>query len=519
MSSPQASPQALVQKHLYQLPTCVLEVRLERSPLSEWSERAIAQNLQFRLALASGQSWFSNKQRVIKGDRTQLGKLIVAVADYVDRFLADDLVTNLTHKLSIPGLSRLNLSTLQLFDLISNLEQFAIEVTILPTVELEVKRISPAWLKIAAIVVATVGISTSAVTLIFRSPTPELVTSSDRDREVAEKPANSQREPDAISSARPKESTTVSPTPKSMPAQERSLQQQQTTKQTPVSPAPSTSQSPKRESPPSPIIAQSPSLEEPSSPSPQPLPQDKKDIGSSQTPSTASKPKPVESQLESPSPSSSLSRTITPPLKQQATENKDENLNRDRQTLGSGTIASENSDRHNLPASQPSQPAYKPAPPPPTPISQPKPNRSPSVAKRPETEGFTTRYGRRSPSLPAPATAPATTPAAAVTAAPNRSAYIQVKNIATNLNQDVKASLTNYLKAISLSTDRSGAVVLDISIERGKVVQIQFNLEASTLKDRAVMSQIERSLLNWQPPISTDGKIRSIVDVQKKSDR
>ncbi|WP_019501431.1 after-VIT domain-containing protein [Pseudanabaena sp. PCC 6802] len=509
-----SSPQALVQKHLYELPTCVLEVQSQRSPLSEWSDRPIAQNLQFRLTLESSQSWFSKKQRVIQGDRTQLGKLIVAVADYVDRFLSDDLVTNLTHKLSVPGLSRLNLSTLQLFDLVSNLEQFAIDVTILPTVELEVKRITPAWLKIAAIVIATVGISTSAVTLIFRSPTPELVTSSNRDREVAEKSADSQREPDAISSARPKESAPVSPSPKSAPDREQSLPHQ-TTKQTPAS-APSTSRSPKRESPPDPIIALSPSPVEPSpTSSPPPLPDnpDKIDkVVSSQSP-PASK---IEGgQLESPSPSSSLPRTITPPIKPQTTENKDENLRRDRQTLGSGTIAAENSDRHNLPASPPTQPAYKPAPLPPAPMSQPTPDRSPSIVKRPETEGFTTKYGQRSQSLPVPAPVPVTTPAA-VTAPPNRSATIQVGNIETNLSQDVKDSLTKHLQAIGLSANRSGAVVFDISIERGKVVQIQFDLDASTLKDKAVMSQIERSLLNWQPPISTNGKIRLSVDVRHR---
>ena len=38
----------------YELPTCLLEVWTERSPLSDWQFITVAQNLSFRLQLAQG---------------------------------------------------------------------------------------------------------------------------------------------------------------------------------------------------------------------------------------------------------------------------------------------------------------------------------------------------------------------------------------------------------------------------------------------------------------------------------
>lgn len=510
-----SSPQALVQKHLYELPTCVLEVQSERSPLSEWSERPIAQNLQFRLALESGQTWFSPGQKIIQGNQVGLGKLIVAVADYVDRYLADDLVTNLTHKLSVPGLARLNLSTLQLFDLVSNLEQCAIDMTILPTVELEVKRITPAWLKIAAIAIATIGISTSAVTLIFRSPNPELVTSSNRDREVVEKPANSQREPDAISAARPRESATASPSPQ--PKSDLELQGR-ISKQVPTSAAPSTSQPPEMESPPNlmpgrdssanPVIVQSPPPVEPSSPSPQP---DKVDqVASSQTPKPEAQPE--QTQRDRPIPSSSSPREIVPPPKPLDLESKDENLRRDRQTPNSGTVASPNSDRDRSQTSNEplNEPQTKPVSPPVATITPEQTGRNGQERRQPDVFGYSRAARKRSPALTAPvAPAPSTSTNYYVS-------NLQVGNIETDLSQNVKASLTKHLQANRISTDRSGSVIFNITIERGKVVQAKLDLEASTLQDNEAIAQIERSLLNWRSPTPTNGKIRLTVQLQKR---
>jgi hypothetical protein len=507
-----SNPQALVEKHLYELPTCVLEVWSERSPLSEWSEQPIAQNLHFHLTLALGQTWFSSGQKIIKGNQSQLGKLIVAVANYVDRFLADDLVTNLTHKLSVPGLARLNLSTLQLFDLVSNLEQCAIAVTILPVVELEVKRITPAWLKVAAIVIATIGISTSAVKLIFRSPTSELVTSSNRDREVVQTPVNSQRQPDAISSAQPKESHTNTPSPQSKSDLDL---QRQTPKQEPTSAAPSVSQPLQRESPPNPVIAQSPAPET-SPPSPQP---DKVDqvVTSSPTPSAVTEAKPEQTQRDHrPSPGISLPRPISPPPKTSDLENKDENLRRDRQTPNSGAVASQNSDQDRTQNSR--EPLNKPQietpSPPPATITPENSDRKTQEGRQPDVFGYSRVARKRSPAPTSPA-APAPAPS---TSTNYYVSNIQVGNIETDLSQDIKASLAKHVHANRISTDRSGLIIFNISIEQGKVVQAKPDREASTLPDNNAIAQIERSLLNWRSPTPTNGKIRLTIRVQK-SDR
>ena len=62
----------------YELPTWLLEVWTERSPLSDWQSQIVAQNLHFRLRLAQG-------QRVIKGNQQQITNLIEAVTTYCDR--------------------------------------------------------------------------------------------------------------------------------------------------------------------------------------------------------------------------------------------------------------------------------------------------------------------------------------------------------------------------------------------------------------------------------------------------
>jgi Domain of unknown function (DUF4335) len=62
------SIQPLVQKHFYDLPTCLLEVWSERSPLSEWSDRPIAQNLRFCLTVAENGRFGRSKQKTIKGN-------------------------------------------------------------------------------------------------------------------------------------------------------------------------------------------------------------------------------------------------------------------------------------------------------------------------------------------------------------------------------------------------------------------------------------------------------------------
>ena len=153
----------------YELPTCLLEVWTERSPLSDWQSQIVAQNLRFRLQLA---------HRAIKGNQQQIINLIEAVTIYCDRWLAQDEFDTLDHAIAVPQLSKLKLSTLQLFDLYESLELCANELVILPNVVLEVRHLSPNWLKLMASAIAIIGISIGTIRLISREQPSYQVASS-----------------------------------------------------------------------------------------------------------------------------------------------------------------------------------------------------------------------------------------------------------------------------------------------------------------------------------------------------
>ncbi len=144
----------------YASPTCSLEVWAKRSPMSAWTSQTVVQNLRFRLRLAQG--------KVIKGNQSQINRIIEAVIAYSDRWLAQETVDKLDHAIAIPQGANLQLSTLQLFDLYETLEQCSRELVILPDVVLEVRRITPNWLKIMAAAIAIIGVSIGAVRLVSR---------------------------------------------------------------------------------------------------------------------------------------------------------------------------------------------------------------------------------------------------------------------------------------------------------------------------------------------------------------
>lgn len=155
-----SSSESNIYSRRYELPTCSLEVWTERSPLSEWQSQIVAQNMRFQLQLANG-------QKTIKGNQQQITNLIEAVTTYCDRWLAQDDFNSLNHVIEIPKLSKLQLSTLQLFDLYESLELCANEFVILPHVVLEVRRLNLNWLKIVAGAIALMGVSIGAIRLIY----------------------------------------------------------------------------------------------------------------------------------------------------------------------------------------------------------------------------------------------------------------------------------------------------------------------------------------------------------------
>jgi len=144
----------------YTSPTCSLEVWARRSPMSAWTSQTVVQNLRFRLRLAQG--------KVIKGNQSQINRIIESVIAYSDRWLAQESIDKLDHAIAIPEGANLQLSTLQLFDLYETLELCSHELVILPDLVLEVRRLSPNWLKIMAAAIALIGVSIGAVRLVSR---------------------------------------------------------------------------------------------------------------------------------------------------------------------------------------------------------------------------------------------------------------------------------------------------------------------------------------------------------------
>ena len=202
----------------YELPTCLLEVWTERSPLSDWQSQIVAQNLRFRLRLAQG-------QRVIKGNQQQIANLIEAVTTYCDRWLAQDDFDTLDHAIAVPKLSKLKLSTLQLFDLYESLELCANEFVILPNVVLEVRRLNPNWLKIIAGAIAIIGISIGTIRLISREqPNYQLASSptsaSPKSTTLTPERAYIPRSPSSESRAETNSKITASPIPEIKPEQQ-----------------------------------------------------------------------------------------------------------------------------------------------------------------------------------------------------------------------------------------------------------------------------------------------------------
>ena len=215
---PYSSSESNTLSRRYELPTCLLEVWTERSPLSDWQSQIVAQNLRFRLRLAQG-------QRVIKGNQQQIANLIEAVTTYCDRWLAQDDFDTLDHAIAVPKLSKLKLSTLQLFDLYESLELCANEFVILPNVVLEVRRLNPNWLKILAGAIAIIGISIGTIRLISREqPNYQLASSptsaSPKSTTLTPERAYIPRSPSSESRAETNSKITASPIPEIKPEQQ-----------------------------------------------------------------------------------------------------------------------------------------------------------------------------------------------------------------------------------------------------------------------------------------------------------
>lgn len=205
----------------YTPPTCTLEVMAENSSLSRWAEQPVVKDVRFHLKL-DDPTLEQDRWVELHGDRTQLEDLRHTVNNYVQAFLDQsqdftsaalidpgDRKTAITatiasgektlpsdrdinpgeiglrpngllgHDLSLSDLATeasgavIRLSTLQLFDLATALDDYSADLLELPTLpKTGWFRGRENWAQIAAIAVAVVGLSASALKLLDSSMAP-----------------------------------------------------------------------------------------------------------------------------------------------------------------------------------------------------------------------------------------------------------------------------------------------------------------------------------------------------------
>jgi Domain of unknown function (DUF4335) len=182
----------------YTPPTCTLEIAAKQSPLSRWTGKLALKNLRFRLSFddprVSDDQWVT-----LRGDRTQLEALSDAVTSYVQRFLSQSGTAAtpapnavgialqpkglLSHELSLGSLATetsgvaIPLTSTQLADLASALDEYAAEATALPNLVRPAWLQSPNWAAMAAGGLVAVGIGASLLHGLDRNKSATTATS------------------------------------------------------------------------------------------------------------------------------------------------------------------------------------------------------------------------------------------------------------------------------------------------------------------------------------------------------
>ncbi len=260
----------------YTPPTCTLEITAKSSPLSRWAGQPVFKSLNFELRLDDPR--LPDTQHVtLRGDRHQLETLREAVSNYVQNFLgaSRDCPSNiepetsptvgadlpevarnavtvdrppntselaaaapntsylpvpprleprglLAHNLFLGSLSaaesgpEVHLSTLQLFDLATALDDCAAEVMVLPNLNRNRGRAKAVpWLNIAAMLVAGAGLTTGIVKMLDRPASSPQTASAPTNPQSAPAPAQPQIVAGATPSPVPAPTTSpaTSPTP------------------------------------------------------------------------------------------------------------------------------------------------------------------------------------------------------------------------------------------------------------------------------------------------------------------
>ena len=187
--------------HRFTPPTCSLEIKGKKSPLSRWTEADLLKNFKFKLSFDDPRL-SSDKQATITGDRIDLEQLKNSVDKYIQQSLyssllleenAEDRASSINnqpylkskgltnHELFLGNLkhdrtsSKIILSTVQLFDLVTALEAYSSQIKALPELKRsQTEKAILVWGGIAAVVLAGVGI---AAILLKSSPMQNIASS------------------------------------------------------------------------------------------------------------------------------------------------------------------------------------------------------------------------------------------------------------------------------------------------------------------------------------------------------
>ena len=184
-------------------PTCTLEIEATSSSLSRWTKQQAIKDVQFQLSFDDPR--LPEEQQVtVQGDRTQLEQLIQAVTSYVHSFLQQSSLEQIvsssslsvstidptqpylqpqglvTHELFLGSLGdrnsgeKIKLSAVQLFDLVTALEGYQVEIAAIPNLDSTRRNRIPLWATAAASIVLVVGLTTVGLKIFNQSSTPSL---------------------------------------------------------------------------------------------------------------------------------------------------------------------------------------------------------------------------------------------------------------------------------------------------------------------------------------------------------
>ena len=160
-------------------PTCTLEIQAKSSSLSRWTKRKAFKDIQFQLSFDDPRLT-EDQQVTIKGDRTQLEQLTQVVTSYVKDFLQQSSPEQIlalsssdvsvapvglalkpqglvAHELFFGSLGdrnsgeKIKLSAVQLFDLVTALEEYQVEIAAIPNLNSSRPKKIPTWATAASI--------------------------------------------------------------------------------------------------------------------------------------------------------------------------------------------------------------------------------------------------------------------------------------------------------------------------------------------------------------------------------